>query len=64
MATIMIHHMAIISVQIGGPQIRGSAPMAIALMSMPGMSAVCWCGKSASLDISHAFMPSPAPATI
>ncbi|MER8789006.1 hypothetical protein NKH71_14340 [Mesorhizobium sp. M0983] len=62
MAIIMTHHMAIISAQFAAPQTRGSVAVAIALMSMPGMSmpdisevmsAVCWWGNSATLVISQ-----------
>ena len=65
----MIHHMAIIKHPEWEPRDpRFRLPSAIPLISMPGMSEVispvCKCGNNASLDISHAFVSSPAPATI
>lgn len=66
MAIIMIHHMAIISAQVANPHAIHIG--AVGPMSMPGMlgitSRVCWCGNSASVVISHALMPSPAPVTM
>ncbi|WP_419693928.1 hypothetical protein ACN2CC_24030 [Mesorhizobium muleiense] len=80
MAIIMTHHMAIISAQFAVPQARGSVAIALMFMpditmpdmSMPGISevisdvmfGVCRCGNNVSLDISHAFMPIPAPAAM
>src|SRR5688572_23423870 len=58
MAIIIVHHMAIIRTQYRAPQLIG------VMAPMPEDPATCWCGNNAIVVMSHALIPSPAPAAM